>query len=338
MAKIRISAMIPDSNDPLSFYRGIGPFRRMVRDNEYEIDFYDEKAFNWSRICTSDILFAQRPFKPEHLSVIRMAKEWGLKIVVDYDDYLFDLKTDNPAWPLYIRNPNTKNVLTEVSQLADLLFVTTKHLKKMYLKLGVPEEKIMVIPNAYDSKLFQYAKTPKERRKIVLWRGSSTHITDCMSVLHGYEELIKKHTDWIFIFWHQYPWFFSKDYPNVAFLDGEGIQEYFRKLHEMAPSIMTHPLSDCDFNKSKSMACFLEATHAGATFVGPDFEEFDRPGIVKYKPDDGEDFFNQIDGLITNPINIIEKHVSSKTYVDSELELGVINKIRWEGFKKVLAL
>lgn len=338
MAKIRITSMIPDSNDPLSFYRGLGPFRRMVKDKKYDLEYKDEKLFTWGNLCTSDILFAQRPFKPDHITGLKMARDWGLKIVVDYDDYLFDLKTDNPVWSMYCRNPNTKIVLNDVIKLADMFFVATKHLKVMYQKLGVPEEKIMVVPNAYDSKLFPYARMPLEKKKIVLWRGSSTHVTDCLSVLRGYEELIKKHTDWIFVFWHQYPWFLSKDYPNVSFIDGAGIVDYFAKLYSMSPSIVTHPLTDCDFNRSKSMACYLEATHARASFVGPDFQEFHRPGITNYKPSDSDDFYQKIDDLITNPIKIMKNVEDAQKHVHDDLELGVVNDIRWEGFNRVLDL
>ncbi len=337
MQQVKITAMIPNAIDVLSFYRAMGPLKRMMKDNK-NVHVTVEENFNWAKMSCSDILFAQRPYKPEHLQVIKMAKRWGIPVVVDYDDNLFDLKMDNPAWKNYTRNDGVVKCIQEIPQLADIVFVTTEHLKRIYEERGA--KNVIVVPNAYDSTLFAYAKEPlMDRRKIVLWRGSDTHVHDCMTVGQGWDALIRKHTDWIFAFMNQAPWFLADDLkqaPNVAFFDGLEILDYFKFIHTRTPAIMTHPLSDSTFNRAKSLACFLEASHANAAFVGPDFEEFDRPGCVKYKPHDSKDFFDKIDGLITNPSTILESAKTARSYIAENLELGVVNKIRHNAFLSLL--
>jgi hypothetical protein len=329
MAK-RILCLVPNPNDALSFYRAMGPLSRMTKDYRGEFTFEYATDFNWSKIRQFDAVFVQRPFRHPHLQVIKIAKDWGIPVVIDYDDWLFDLKTDNPAWKTYSRNDEVKRTINETFKLCDHMFVATEHLKKLYTEKGV--QNITVVPNAYDRNLFSYVK-PQERRKIVLWRGSDTHVHDCMTVREGYEELMKKHKDWTFIFMHQYPWFFSKPFENMCYVDGLETIDYFKKIYEMSPAIMCHPLSDCDFNRAKSMACFLEAAHAGAAFVGPDFEEFNRPGITNYKPESSEDFFNKMDFIITHPQTIAVNHAQAWKYIMGNLELAHTNKLRAEVFR-----
>ncbi len=119
----------------------------------------------------------------------------------------------------------------------------------------------------------------------------------------------------------------------MNYIDGMGTLEYFRYMHDVAAAIVVHPLSDCDFNRAKSMACYLEASHAGAAFVGPDFEEFQRPGITAYKPDDGTSFFDAVNNLIEHPNKIIENAAVGRKTITGPLELGVINEIRMKVFR-----
>lgn len=259
----------------------------------------------------------------------------GMKIVCDYDDFLFDLKTDNPAWGTYTKNETVVESLKKIVDIADVFFVTTEDLKKEYEKRGA--KRVVVIPNGYDSKLFSYAKDfNTDRRKIVLWRGSTSHVHDCVSVLSGYERLIEENQDWIFVFMNQYPWFLSKEHKNVSYIPGMETLDYFEKIYKMAPAIMTHPLSDCVFNRCKSMACFLEANHAGAAFVGPNFQEFARPGVTTYKPDDPNSFYESISSLLNNPNMVSKAIMTAKNHINNSLELGVLNKIREKEFVRLI--
>ncbi len=333
MASYKIFTITPNPLDPLSFYRAMGPFRRMRSECNFE--FVLPTEVNWSNLTQCDLVFAQRPFRKEHLAALQLAKKWGMKIVVDYDDYLFDLKTDNPAWRTYCQNNDVKEVIKRVVDLADTVFVTTTELKQEYVNRGA--KRVVVVPNGYDSKLFPYAKQiQEERSKIVLWRGSTSHVHDCITVLSGFERLITENRDWIFVFMNQYPWFLSRNYPNVSFIDGMETMDYFEEIWKLKPAIMTHPLSNCVFNRCKSMACFLEATHAGAAFVGPNFQEFDRPGVVNYEAENPESFYNSINELIENPGLISRAINTAKNYVTTNLELGLLNQIRQKEFLKLI--
>lgn len=76
------------------------------------------------------------------------------------------------------------------------------------------------------------------------------------------------------------------------------------------------------------MCSWIEASHAGAAFVGPDFVEYRRDGITNYEAENSESFFKAIDGLITEPINIIENAKKGQALITTELSLREVNKER----------
>jgi len=324
---MRILYVTPNPSDPLAFYRGSVPLSRMRKS--HGIDFSYADAVGWNHIVDHDIIFFQRPFTPQHLQVMRMAKDWGKKIVVDYDDWLHDLMQDNPAYFLYERS---KAFVSEAESLADVIMVATEKMQELYSARGI---KSVVVPNAYDTELFTPCDV-SDRSKIVLWRGSSSHLMDNFSVRSGWLELIKQHTDWQFVFMNVPPWWLFADFDNTHIVEGKDIIQYIKSLEETKPAIMTHPLVDSDFNRSKSMCSWIEASHAGAAFVGPDFKEYQREGITNYKANDSQSFFNAIDGLIKNPEMIIENAKKGQKIITSSLSLTEINKIRYELFHSLM--
>lgn len=317
----------PSSTDPISFYRSAWPLKRM-RD-KYDFDFTFSDSINWSSLTNIDNLFLHRPFIKEHEDVAQIAENWKVPMWGDYDDWLLDLAIDNPA---KTRFDNCAEHIKKCIKKLDLCFVTTEHLKKLTIEAG--GKNIIVVPNAYDDKLFSYAQKKKDKLKICVWRGSSTHNLDLYSVLPALERLFETHKDWHFVFVaHDPSWLFKKQHDNVHKVAPKNILEYMHMMWEMAPSVVYHPLTNTDFNRAKSMCSWLEATHAGAAFVAPDFEEFQRPGITNYVPENGEDFFNKMHTLLSNHQSIEDNFQSSAKYIAENLTLETVNEIRWNALK-----
>jgi glycosyltransferase involved in cell wall biosynthesis len=327
---MKTALISPRPTDAISFYRAAGPFRRMREQfSDFDYDIID--TINWALLTRYDNVFLHRGYTAEHVKVAEIAKKWGVPLIGDYDDYLLNLEHDNPAKGVF---DNAVKDTLECTRALDLTFVTTEYLKGLLEQAGA--KNVVVAPNAYDAKLFPYAAKKKDKLKICLWRGSNTHNKDVMSVLPGLERLFKTFPDWQFVFVASNPsWMFRHTHSNVHFVGSKDILEYMHMMYEMAPSVVYHPLFDSDFNRAKSMCSWLEATHAGAAFVGPEFEEFTRPGITNYKPNDPESFFESMKSLLSNPIKIEGNYRESAEYIARELTLERVNEIRMSAIKRL---
>ena len=324
---MKILFVTPNPSDALSFYRGAGPLRRLRE--HHDIEYVQPSEMNWATVVNCDLVFFQRPYTADHKKVIEICKQWGVPCVVDYDDWLYELSADNPAFHTYNNNKDNYHYAAES---ADALMVATHDMADLYMdRYGI---EATVIPNAYDDQLF----TPRpldEHDKIVLWRGSNSHTQDLVSVRKGWLSLIRKHTDWQFVFINVPPWWLSEGFENVKTVAPRSTREYMDMIQKLKPAIMTHPLMDCAFNRAKSMCSWIEASHAGAAFVGPDFLEYQRDGITNYKAGDSSSFHEAIDGLITEPTRIIENARKGQRLITGELSLREVNKKRMEVFRSL---
>lgn len=293
----------------------------------HDMEYAQVDNVNWATITSADLVFIQRPFTPEHEQVVEICKLWKVPFICDFDDWLYELPADNPAYHIYAKNRKSYH---NAAESANGVIVATEDMGKMYLeRFGI---ETTVVPNAYDTDLL----TPREltdHSKIILWRGSNSHTQDLFSVRTGWLELIRKHTDWQFCFINCPPWFLGADFENVKVLPPLNVLEYMHILHKIKPAIMTHPLIDCTFNRAKSMCSWIEASHAGAAFVGPNFKEYERPGLTQYEAGNSESFFKSIDGLIMQPERIIEAARLGQTEITGPLSLKEVNKARFEMFK-----
>lgn len=326
MKTIKIGFITPDETDPLAFYRGTGPLTRL-RKKAINFDYeHIPNNISWASIRKYDVIFMQRPWLPEHLQIAELCDKWNVPLIIDFDDWLFDLPISNPSYEPF--HKNKKNIV-QIANAATAITVATKKLGELFKSLLIDQNKtIEVIPNAYDVELFSKYRNDnnvKDRRKIFAWRGGNSHMKDLLSVKQDYLNLFDSYPDWEFVFIAQNPWFLDTNAPNVKTADALKIIEYFRALHDTAPAILAHPLYDCDFNRAKSMCSWLEATHARAAFIGPDFEEFNRDGIINYK----DNFFEVASDLLNNPEKILINYEKSEKYIKENLTLDIVNAKRY---------
>jgi glycosyltransferase involved in cell wall biosynthesis len=324
---VKIIFVTPNATDVLSFYRGIGPLRRMRQQFE-GFDFVRAETVTWATVCEGDMVFLQRPFNKEHMQVIEICKKWNVPVIGDFDDWLGALAPSNPAYSIYTQN---KENFFAILKSLDGALVSTEHLKTLSVAHGC--NNVVVAPNAYDTKLFPYSSKFIERQKIVAWRGGNSHMEDLLHVKEDFDQLIAENPDWVFLFIAQSP-YFLKQAPNLKYSEGLDVMNYFSALYNAAPAILTHPLVDSDFNRSKSMCSWLEATHAWSAFVGNDFEEFQRPGITHFGKT--QSFYDAVSSLIKDPDKIGENISLSKKYVQENLTLEKVNQIRYKFFNKFL--
>lgn len=321
---LKVLVLSPVPTDTTSLYRAIGPLSRLVAQRKVQMQFAPE--VNWATISPTDVVFMQRPFTNAHFQMARMVKLQGKPLVVDYDDFLFDVPSWNPTRARFGAENIQKN-MAEIIAMADQVMVSTEDLKRLLSPLN---DNIHVVPNAYHTHLFAHyqGKWSEPPKKIVLWRGSNTHEKDVFSVAESLVRVARAHPDWMFTFLGTDFWqlreSLGKQYVHVPAVDP---LEYFQAIHDIRGRIMITPLVDCEFNRAKSNIAWLEGTHAGMACLGPDFPEWKRPGCLNYS--NAEDFGEKLAHLIgLSDTQHSERVEASWEHIQNELSLDKVNEKR----------
>lgn len=328
--KVRVN--LPNDVDATSFYRGMGPLGAMERQFEHLKFVYDAPKYNWATLFTDDVLFLQRPYRPDHLQIVQMAKNNGKKIWVDFDDDLFTVPVSNPAYRIY-GNEETKKTIARIISHADHVSVSTPQLKRALQERGPQplNKNVTVVPNAYNSPALDhiYRRFPKklDRQKIVMWRGSSTHHKDVAEYMDVLVDVINAHKDWSFLFQGDKPWFlYEKLGDNAIFGESLDPIEYFHMIRQLQPRLMIVPLHDSEFNRSKSNIAWIEGAFAGAACLAPDWEEWHRPGILNYSS--RETFRDTLEGFLNGRYEADSLVEQSWEFILRDLDIKVVNEKR----------
>lgn len=356
----RLGANLPGPTDGTSFYRAMGPLQALDAERE-DFSFEVPQQINWAYLRASDGVFMQRPFRPEHIKLIQMTKAHGKPVWIDYDDDLFTVPLSNPTHKVYGEKSVANNILTCITQ-ADIISVSTVCLQDKLQRIlaqiskagdkneKVPfrnfdPEKVVLVPNAYDEKMFGYSfrdwnKPVPDASLTVLWRGSSTHDADLWEYTEPMARVFSRHgklngNAWTMNLIGSPFWLTMRE------MEREGVPpeqiivtptmdpiDYMMYLKKIKPAAVIVPLLDDPFNRSKSNVAWLEATHAGAVVLAPDWEEWRRPGILNYK--DKEDFAHMFSGILMGLYDREKLVQQSRDYIAEHLTLTKVNRLRSE--------
>lgn len=322
----RILVICPSPNDGTSFYRGVGPLSRLSKDSK-DIQCAFTANVEYANISMVDLVFMQRPFLQPHVQVAEMTRHHNVPLWVDFDDDLFSVTPDNPTFDMYGAESTRKQV-AKVIAMADVVTVSTEHLKQQYEKLN---KRVIVVPNAIDDYQWEKRKPrPKDRPKMVFWRGSSTHQRDLMTVA---QELVDAshdpaRADWTFHFQGYNPWWITEQMRSQNTVVAPMVEpvQYMRFLEKTPFPIMVVPLLDNLFNRSKSNCSWIEGAFAGAAVIAPDMPEFQRPGVLNYKND--KHFGEILRQAMSGEIDIAQVAEEGWTEVKRAYTLSRVNHLR----------
>lgn len=328
MGKINVLMNLPNASDATSFYRGLGPMAKLKHVMpELSLCFLPE--YNWATISMCDLLFMQRPYKPEHVEIIDIANNNGVPVWVDYDDDLFSVPVSNPAYKVY-SNDHIKTSVAKCIAMADHVSVSTQFLKDKLSPENIPLNKnISVIPNAFNDYLLlkNRKSNPLKRDPIVMWRGSRTHDKDIHIFLPEIIKICNKYQDWKFWFQGDKPWFlFESLKDNAVFADSVDPIIYFRMINEARPQVFMVPLFDDEFNRSKSNISWLESIYAGGVAIGPNWDEWKKPGCFNYSSP--KEFEFKLEMILNREIDVNQENKIAWEYVQDELFLSKVNEKR----------
>ena len=331
---IRVAAHIPGLHDATAYYRALTPFAHIRKRLNSKISFEVIPEWSGPAVMQYDVAFFQRPSTASELEAIRIAKRLGLPVIVEYDDLLFGIPTDNPAYRAYMNKATQETIIT-IMREATCIWVSTKELKRCIQIPGASlNDKVYVIPNAIDDvHLAANHRTlpppPQKRQPAVVWRGSPTHERDVMEYAIEIAEVANSSPKTSFVFVGYNPWFLTERMaPSQAIVSGPlPIGEFMDFLYNTSSSVGMVPLHDSRFNRCKSNIAWLEMTWSGGVVLAPDWEEWRHPGIVTYRTP--EDFKAGLKTLVEmEPEKLAEMNRMSWNHICKHFTLSETNKIR----------
>lgn len=328
--KIRLLSIIPNRDDATSFYRAIGPLTDLTRRMP-ELEVMEPSKVTWAVIAAScDVLFMQRPFSPDHLTIAQMAKIQGKPIWIDYDDDLFSVPRSNPAFRVYGEERVQKTIAT-LCAMADVVTVSTETLHDALQKRGPAPlcRECVVIPNSLPMHIIpRFPELPKKRNPLVMWRGSHTHHEDLDTYLDAMAELMREFPETTFHFQGDAYWRLTRlATKNVVFAPPIDIMEYFQLAGTLQPRAIIVPLADNEFNNSKSNIAQLEGLWAGAVPIVPMMKEWTRIGAsLTYGPGDQREFYAAVkDAITTSQEKLDEMVMAGREQVSQAYTLDAVN-------------
>ncbi len=328
---IRVLTFAPNVYDGTSFYRlgGVMPYLEMEYKDVYIKDMSHTKEIDWADYISYDVAVFQRPFIAPHLSTIKMLKVMGVKVIIDYDDDLFNIPIHNPFYKNYDANQDN---IKEICKIADHIWVSTPSLKDSY---SAYNKSIEVIPNAHNDYLYPINKKVEFNKstKKVAYRGGGTHEVDVYNHLEDWVSIINGNPEIEFYFMGaRFPYLESRCGDNYLIIPGTHIMDYFRNFHKLNPNLFIYTLEDNKFNQGKSNISWIEATYSGAAVIAPEnMQEFIRPGISNFTGSFVE-IFNKLNG--DNKILKL-MHDTSWDYIKAKLLLSCVNQKRYNSISEL---
>jgi len=323
---IKILTFAPAPGDGTSFYRlsGVLPFLEREYSDIRVTDISSNQKLDWNTFSGHDILIFQRPFSEQHFAAIKMARNMGLKIILDYDDDLFNIPKENPV---YVNFSKYQEQMAGCCKVADVIWVSTESIKR---SISQYNKNIIIIPNAHNDYLLP-VKNKMEfnyETKSVAYRGGVTHEVDVYSAANDWAYIINNNKDFEFYFiGARFPYLETMCGNNYNVMMGMHIIDYIKFFKNLNPNIFIYTLQDNPFNSAKSNISWIEATYAGAAFIGPEFlPEFARPGIVHYNKSMSTVFENIKDEYRSLAI----VNGLSWDYIVKNLLLSSVNNLRYQ--------
>lgn len=329
MKKLRISLLCPILDDPTSWYRGLGPYDKLCRENDWQLTF--PQAASWASLVGVDVLVMQRPALPEHFGMLMLAKSMGVKVIVDFDDDNLSVPKDNPTYSQYCQMP-IKEAILNLARHCDVLTVTTEFMKAKY---GIYNKNTVIVPNAMDDDLVARRRLPGgERENKFIWRGNQTQIRNLATVAHPLLNIAKKHPDYRFVFFGFEPYELTEQIPNHEVINPMPLINYFNLLPQIHGKLVYYPLHHQDHSQARSHISWLEATYANMAVLAYKNAEFTRPGCLNFSSH--TEFQDTMEAVISNSVDINKQVEESWNEIQEKYLLSKVNQKRLEIIQAIL--
>jgi len=246
-----------------SFWRSHGPLSYLAKDGH--INFIEGTWDDtWTTLQFADIAFFQRPMSKESLPQIAMAKDLGLKIIIDLDDHN-SIPETHPVAGEYEKRYD-EGTFIKIMMMADLVLTTTKYLKDHY---SMYSGNVHIVPNAIND--YWLSGRQFKKTKTVFIRGGDHHEHDMYHYKDAIIDVMNNNQDWTLEVCGSNPIFLQQEVKNYKYAGDYNMHDYFAYILQSKASIFAVPLMDNKLNRGKSNISWQEATLSGACALTPDW-------------------------------------------------------------------
>ena len=322
---------ITRDNGACAYYRLILPMDTAAKNGHktYKIEKGDNAEYIEEGITNCDVLVIARPVEPMMHRLIEMAQELGKKVVIDFDDDLWNvspfsshyaewglseviLDTPTGKMDLWVDGKNIDlktnqakaDCVAKACEMADLVTVTQPELAKVYSQYG----KVACLPNCVNMGLWEklaLKRNPDEVR--LYWSGGSSHFDDWTLLKDVLPVIMQKYANVKLVLMGMKFDGTLKNCPQdrIDFHPWVPTPAYPYKTSILDPDICIIPLVDNTFNRGKSNIKWVEQGAMGVpcvtSAVTPYIEAYNgRNGV--FVANDTESWIAGISHLIDNPM------------------------------------
>lgn len=243
------------------------------KDAKFEVLSYDQRkheSFDWRDVMKDhDIVYFNYTTNDIGYAVMgTMAQKFGCKLVVDFDDDIFSILSDNPAHEIFKEGSWGREVAKAIIKDVSHVTCTNNHLRhSLAFHSKVDESHFTVIPNYIDLSLYKHRCKFKDRQYYVgLHFGSTTHFSSLQGevFLRSLDRIMKEYPNFTFNTVGAAIGSFADKWGmryKVSFGDSD-LMTWISKMPEFMDNadFMIVPLINNTYNRSKSSIKYLEAS------------------------------------------------------------------------------
>lgn len=220
-----------------------------------------------NEIAEQDVLVVQRMFSQGNVQYLRLCREYGIKIIYDLDDNIWDMPKFNPAYNIF-RRQEVRDGMINCAMWADVITVSTRQLQNVvqdewsWLRNVASKKPIPVvhIDNVVDPVLFGRAPVTRDDSFVKIgWAGSNTHGGDIELVWSMLPSLLEKYENVLLEFVGHAAPASIRNHPRVKEREWVHISEFTKRFATWDWDIVLAPLHQHKFNRSKSSIKMQEA-------------------------------------------------------------------------------
>ena len=281
----------------------------------------------WVLLRQYDIAFFQRPMSSMCLDQILMAKDLGLKVIIDLDDYN-KIPETHPIYSEYKEHYDEKS-FTKIMMVADIVTVSTEYLKTHYLQYS---NNVVVVKNALNDYWLKFRKF--KTGKNIFLRAGDHREQDIYDYKDSIIEVMNDNPDWKLITCGSNPIFLQREIENYSYVGDHNIHNYFALILQLNISIFILPLQRNELNYGKSDIGWQEATLSGSVALTPVW--WDHLDECSLHYNDNDSFYENLTKLIDD--EKLRKELYDKSYIRVQEEhlLSKVNDQRIEIVKKLM--
>lgn len=270
---------------PMKYLNGYSDDEVEFQVTEYDMEKQTTQPDYFLDIARDhDIIFFNYLYNPwgfAHMGAF--ARKFGTKLIMDLDDSLWNIKSDNPTAQFYKKGSVELNNLTAIVDEVDHITATNDYLKHVIMNNSRKKAKdITSIDNFVDLNLYNHKPEFKNTHDIkLMYFGSGTHFHDLneQSFYQALERILK-------------------EYPNVTitivgawlpelaarwghrYTEANGRRDIYEWIKDAYPGFMDEadivlaPLTNDIYNRCKSGIKYLEYSAAGKPGVYADMRQY----------------------------------------------------------------